>query len=163
MMIIIVVIIIITIQNSASYQYTDLPCPPVANLVPSGWMSTENIGFPGIKEQAAIYWIVLHSRECSNARTTITLLAGKLLSSSKGLSCKNYSWLQELRAACWQKWQPIKSLFGSYHATKTRDNQGHLIQQDMPNTSKQNNTTKQVPTRQNRIWVWNLFQVSTVH
>lgn len=150
-------------QNSASYQYTDLPCPPVANLVPSGWMSTENIGFPGIREQAATYWIVLHSRECSNTRTTTTLLAGKQLSSSKGSSCKNYSWLQELRAACWQKWQPIKSLFGSYHATKPSDNQGHLIQQDMPNTSEQCNTTKQVPTRQNCIWVWNFFQVSTVH
>lgn len=46
-------IIIIITQNSAFYQYTDLPCPPVANLVPSGWMSTENIGFPGIREQTA--------------------------------------------------------------------------------------------------------------
>lgn len=23
-----------------------LPCPPVANFVPSGWMSTENMGLP---------------------------------------------------------------------------------------------------------------------
>lgn len=157
-----IVVVIIT-QNSAFYQYTDLPCPPVANLVPSGWMSTENIGFPGIREQAATNWIVLQSGGCSNARTTITLLAAKRLSPSKGSSCKNYSWLQELRAACWQKWQPIKNLYGSYQATKTSDNQGHLIQQDMPNTSKQSNTTKQVPTRQNCIWVWNFFQVSTVH
>lgn len=154
---------IIITQNSAFHQYTDLPCPPVANLVPSGWMSTENIGFPGIREQAATYWIVLHSRECGNARTTITLLPGKWLSPPKNSNCKNHSWLQELRAACWQKWQPIKSLYGSYHATKTSNNQGHLIQQDKPNSSKQSNITKQVSTRQNCIWVWNFFQVSTAH